>query len=289
MKSIYNYLFGTEVYRKYTQDVFELGISSFKNIIKMFLILFSFITLITITIDFSNRNDVQIADIKTDSTLLVNKWRKISNDELLLYQWKKEKYIINLDDKNEKVDTVFYPIRAIKIDSTLLGKRIGNSGKTIFKNNNKGTFIEIKKDEGIKTIETEKKDYILDKRSKLSREMFVKIEDIMLPNTKTPETRGLNIFILGLIWLYLFNKTAKSFIRLFKKRIPYYSREPIYKKDRRFKTGRRQVSYKLKLSDYEDMTEEELILHRKQHLSRLIFFGIFLIFIWVNIVKILSS
>lgn len=273
MNSIFRYILAREVYRKYSENRDDiLGLLTFQNLGKLaWLIIFLFF-LLAFTWAFAKKNDVKPEEISEGQELKANKWEHYFQDEIPIYQWTIEEDEYRAKDDPKRIDTAFYYLSSIKVDSTIRGQLIGVAGNTVIKNDD-GTFVEFIKDRNTKTSKPNWEDILASsKKGKLSKEKYISIDHVMLDTTKEPEGRWFWHFIAGILGFYFLDKLIKSMFRFFKTSIPVYEKKPIYKRDRRFKTGQRVDSYKWVIAKYEKMTEEELSLNKKQHGSRFIFY-----------------
>lgn len=246
-----------------------LGVTLSQKVVKIVLIIFYLFFLLSLTYGVSESNDVKAHEVKEGAALLINKWAWYSHDEMPIYQYMTEE---NQSIGGSSIDTSFYYLKTIKIDSSSLGNRIGIAGNLIIENED-GVFIEFIKSEEIKAEEPNYEDFLIgENKDKLSKKEFVSLDHIMLETTK--ELNGwVMFFITGLVVFFLLDKTIKALKRMLSKKIPIYVKKPIYTRDRRYKSGKRIDGYFIKIEKYEKLNGAELAQHKKQQQIR---FAVFL-------------
>ena len=287
MKWIIRYLVAREVYRKYSENRTEISESfSLQNISRFAWTLIGIIFFISIFYAFSNRNKLELFQLSKNDSLYVQPWKSYMKNELKFYKMTTKE---NLYDET-KIDTLFHSQFTYKVDTSssvkkqLLGIYKGISHKT-----DEGTFLEITRNKKIELTKPIWEDYSYSKSNSYSKKEYVSIEDTRLNNTKLPESRWFQHFILLLIMFFSFRKLRIALFRFFKSKVPIYDREAVYKRDNRYKSGHKIVRYKTVIKEFRKMTDEELSIHKKQQKSRiLVSLSVFLlslsylIYIYIN-------
>lgn len=259
IKSVFRYIISREVYSQYTENRSSLlQVLSLENFIKIGYATIFVIVAIGISVNFSNRNNVRVSDIRPGDSLYLSPWREYTYNEIPIYN-------LNLDSSHlhfkytHKIDTN-------KLGDYFLGLASGEGVDE---------FIELDRSKTVSISKPIDED-ILYEYYDYNENEFLSIDDISLAETKKPETGAFYLFISLLVTYFSLLRFLGSIFRFFKSKIPLYDREPIYKSDNRFKTGKRIVRWKSVIKDYRPMTEDEKSTHKTQQLTRIIVSGILL-------------
>lgn len=285
MNYIFRYIFAREVYRKYSQH--RSGILSVFNFETLGKISWSILFLfawVGVTWAFSNKNKVFDTYINQGEKLYINKWKSYYQDELPIYQYANEVDPYKAADNPNKSDKKFYYLSTVKINDDLRGKLLGTAKNQII-NNDQGSFVAIELDKTIVADKPNWDDLLAGVNTEeLSPDIFINTEDIMLADTPVPENRWPLHFIAGLFAVICTVNIYPAFIRLFKRKVPIYEKQAVYKDDKRYKEGERLEGYRWVITGYEPMNKEDLRMHINQQASRLAVYSItfFGLVIYIN-------
>lgn len=274
MNSIIRYVFAREVYRKYSENRDEIAHHlTLTNIWNFLLSTFVVIIIISLSFNFSKKNDLNFFQLVKNDSIYVNNWKTYTFDEIPVYNMSIE--IDEYSTDKTKKDTIVSYNLSQKIDSTFqLKKAIGIFNGENIKNSDNEDLIGFTRTSNLKLTKPNMTDFSFDEKHKYSDNLYIPIEDVKKIDTKEPENRWFQYFIYMLIAFFSFKKLITSLFRLLKRTVPVYERVPVYKRDNRYSSGKRIVRWNSVVKEHRTFTDEELELHKKQQFSRIIFNGI---------------